>query len=422
MNLQKITFQLSSIYKPSVNKELKYLMFMLLFLFLSFAQVLSFAQAQNQSTSAIQPQAPTTTGTTANELRIGIILSQTGPQAAKGSIQAGGFDLLAGDLAQGWFGLPIKIFARDDQSQVSNALAIANQLVRTDEVHVIICCSSQQAASMLAQNADVLRTPILSLNHHPSIDSTKWMFSIAPPQHLSLQRMLMDVKTMGLSSVAIMSSQPAVQSYVQQEAARQGLELRVSQGYDINANNLMPEALFVASKQAEAVIVWDNDNLVSLAYSSLRERGYEGAIYVPNPQLPDQRLIGARLVPRTESFNPFPQQVAYQAFSNYRQRYATTNPAANALQLATAAYTSDALQMLREGATRGLGFMGYQSGYNIQLQTWPFRQGIRDGLVSTPQRVGTHGLYHFTEDRHSGLLPESFPILEYIDGQLVVVR
>ncbi len=414
MNFQKTTFQISSIHKPLMAKQVILLMLLLL----CFG--VSFGQAQTQA--SIQPQAPATTGAIANELRIGIILSQTGPQSGKGAIQAGGFDLLAAELAQGWFGLPIKVFARDDQSQVSNTLALANVLVRNDEVHVIICCSSQQAASMLAQNADILRTPILSLSHHPSIDSTKWMFSIAAPQHLSLERMLIDVKAMGLRSVAIMSSQPAVQSYVQQEAARQGLELRVSQGYDVYANNLMPEALFVASKQAEAVIVWDNDNLVSLAYTSLRERGYEGAIYVPNPQLPDQKLIGARLVPRTESFNPFPQQIAYQAFSAYRQRYTANNPAANAVELATAAYTSDTIQMLREGATRGMGFMGYQSGYNIQLETWPLRLGIRDGLVSTPQRVGAHGLYHFTEDRHSGLLPESFPILEYIDGQLVVVR
>jgi len=69
-----------------------------------------------------------------------------------------------------------------------------------------------------------------------------------------------------------------------------------------------------------------------------------------------------------------------------------------------------------------MGYMGYQSGSNVQLQTWPFRQGIRDGLVSTPQRVGAHGLYQFTESRHSGLLPESFPILEYINGQLTVTR
>jgi len=274
-------------------KYFKTISLLLITLVISLVQ-LSAVQAQ----SSIQPQAPATTGVTTNELRLGIILSQTGANADKGGIQASGFDLLSGDLAQGWFGLPIKVFARDDQSQVANALAIANTLVRNDEVHVIICCSSPQAADMLARNADTLRTPILSLTHHPSIDATKWMFSIAPPQHTSLQRMLTDIKTMGLKSVAVMSSQPAVIGYVTQEAARQGLELRVSQSYDIYTTNLMPEALFIASKQAEAVIIWDNDNLTSLAYTSLRERGYEGAVYAPNPPLADQRLVGARMVPR----------------------------------------------------------------------------------------------------------------------------
>lgn len=112
------------------------------------------------------------------QIRIGVILSISGPGAAMGVGYKGAFDFLPQDVA----GQKIEYIIRDDGTDAENAFRIAQKLISEDQVDAIIGPSlytSDAAVQPLANNAHVPMIAMAPLVPEPA--KFPYTFAVAQP-------------------------------------------------------------------------------------------------------------------------------------------------------------------------------------------------------------------------------------------------
>jgi branched-chain amino acid transport system substrate-binding protein len=84
---------------------------------------------------------PTTLkGATANPIKVGLSISETGPFAATGEYQLKGYKLFVSQLNRrgGWLGRPVQLVVYDDQSNPGTAVLLYEKLISQDHVDLLV--------------------------------------------------------------------------------------------------------------------------------------------------------------------------------------------------------------------------------------------------------------------------------------------
>ncbi len=339
---------------------------------------------------------------------VGVIVSRTGPAVATGSLQAHAAERFADTLGRiGVFGTPILVDVRDDAGDPARAAALATELAGVG-VSAVVCCTTSAATSRVATALETAGVPLLALTDvDPAIGT--WTFAVAPSDRARLTAIAVDAAGEGKVALALMTlatpfGDAAVDAF-ERALADSGRSVAGEARYPADARALTPEALWIATRQPGAVVVWGLPLDLPRAVDALRRRGYEGLVYVRPEALSGGQLARARLAgvplrgddPWTGLRTPLaPAALAghlpadhphHDAVAAFVARTLAGDPrAATAADRGVLALVDDALVWLL-AANEQVAALGLDDGAATR------RQAIRDTLIGLPPMVLAAGTY-----------------------------
>ncbi len=353
-------------------------------------------------------------------LRVGAVLSLTGVDADVGRAQEAA--LRAWQKGAQTRGLSVEIFTADDRSNPERAAVQAAQLLE-DGVHALLCCAQEVAqgrVSPLIQDAEVLTLSLSPL----TADSAQnyWLFSVAPGVTAQLETIVLRAGSRS-NTLALMGLEGEIGDAAADLIRRSGMRLVAEERYPPEVEVLTPEALWVATRQPGAVLVWGGLADTQVAAVALSQRGFTGRIYI-SPEVYAQAsaleradLRGAATVTNAVSVSgtlprTHPTYGETRRFiSALSATYGTSRPSVEG------AYAWDALSLLRRAFEEVLAYNRLEPE-----NTAATRQALRDSLVGLGPLTGAAAVYDFLEADHGGVQPDSLVTATIARGRLIAVR
>lgn len=348
---------------------------------------------------------------------VGVIVSRTGPAATDGRLQAHAADRFADTLGRiGVFGTPILVDVRDDAGDPARAATLAAELADAGAA-AVVCCTTTTATARVRAVLETAGVPLLALTD-VDVASGTWTFALAPNDRTLLTAIAVDAAGQGKVALALMTldtpfGDAAVDAF-ERALADAGRTVAGEARYPADADVLTPEALWIATRQPGAVVVWGLPLDLPRALDALRRRGYEGLVYVRPEALPagplarvrsagvplrgDDLWTGVRApLPPAALANRLPVgHPNHDAVASFVGRALAGDPnAASTADRAVLALVDDALVWLL-AATEQVAALGLDDGVATR------RQALRDALIGLPALPLAAGTYDATDgDRRS---------------------
>lgn len=356
------------------------------------------------------------------DITVGLIISQTGPVSSIGIPYARG--IAAGQVYQGDVGgEKIKIITLDDTSDPSVAAKNARKLIEDDKVDVIIGSAGSPATAAIIAAATELKVPVIAPSPVPNVpkaDGKPWAISIpqSPPDMMGI--VVEEMKAQGVTNIGFIGFSDAwgdlVYNNSKLTADKLGMTISTNERYARADTSVSGQILKVIAAKPDAVMGGGSGTGGSLPYLALAERGYKGGIYgtpaVINPDF--VRLVGEAGEGLIASAGPIlvveqlPDTAPTKAIGlKFREAHLKANNVATTDGFAP--YAFDCYLVLLDAAKRALP--------TAKPGTPEFRSALRDAIYTTKDLVGTHGVYTFTEARHTGTDRRSLVLVKLVKGQ-----
>ena len=363
----------------------------------------------------------------AQTIRIGAVASATGPASALGEPEANTFRLLQDQLneAGGIAGVPVEIIFLDDATDTSQAVTNVRRLISEDEVHAVICCTITANSLAIIDAVQEAEVPTVSMAASASIiepvEERYWVFKTPQTDRLMIQGIVEDMQAKGLQSVAFLGLDDAYGegglTEFQTLADEAGITVTTTERYGRNDTNVTPQALRAVSSQPDAVLVWGVVRDSALVVNALRDRGYEGQVYVShgtgNPEflqlggdaiegtlLPIGPMIVAEQLPDDSEIKP----VALEYIAAYEAEYGEGTAST------FGGHAQDAVKLLELAITQVI-----ESGADLS-DVEAARTAIRDALEAAEPYVGIGGVFDYTAEDHLGLDDRALVLVEIRDN------
>ena len=352
----------------------------------------------------------------ADTIKIGAILSTTGPAAFLGDPEQKTLQLYVEDInkAGGVLGKPIELVVYDDGSDAAKANGFAKRLIEDDKVDAIIGGTTTGASMAMAPLVDKAEIPFMSLGGGVIIVEPvkKWMFKVAHNDRMAAEKVLMDMKKRGLTSLALISETSGFGQSGRKEtlaaAPKYGVEVVADETYgakdtDVTAQltkikaNPKAQAILVFGLGQGPAIVTKNIAQLGLTLPHYESHGVASKEYIDlaGPAAEGARLPAAALLVADKLPDSDPQKPILLAYVKaYKDRYK--------IEVSTfGGHAYDALQILTAAMTR--------AGSTDKAK-------VRDEIEKTKGYVGTGGVVNMSEKDHLGLDTAAFRLLEIKKG------
>lgn len=362
-------------------------------------------------------------GASAQTFRVGVVLSQTGSARLTGQAQANAIGLLKNRLREGPLASTVDIIIRDDTSQPAIATELVRELIETEDVHALICCTTEAATQALDAYLQTSGILTLSLSDLP-IEPSRWLFSVRPNTERTLQSAVLRQAAQGQRRFALMAlgnsfGEAALSALERLLSPEAGVELVAQQRYRPDVSVLTPEALWTATRLPDTVFVWGLARDSRLAFGALRARGYEGDIIL-DPALLGPKRGGLDFFSLQDALFPvspvtvatsLPQTfVTAPATGRYfRDMASIYGPERIPLE---GAFAYDALNLLQAAFEQAFT-------YGVPLDdTATFRNALRDAFVSMGPVTGASAVFDYSDADRVGVMPESLVLAKVKGGKL----
>jgi branched-chain amino acid transport system substrate-binding protein len=339
----------------------------------------------------------------ATGLKIGSVISITGPTAAQGVGYRNAFDLFPTEIA----GLPVTYIVRDDGGDPTAAVNIVNKMISEDGVDAIIgpsLTSSDMATLPVINGAKV---PMVAMA--PIVfDAQKnpYTFDDAQPAALMVDACGQHMKAHGAKTVGFIGYTDAwgdeVYHGLTLAGQRYDLEIVANERYARTDTTVQAQVLRAMTKHPDVMMLGGSATPGALPNIALKQRGFKGPIYnnhgVVSPEYirvggqwvegciaPTGPLVVYDQLPDSNPVKP----VATKFMDAYIAKFGPQS------RNAFAGYSYDALLLISNAVPAAL-----QKG---QPGTPEFRSALRDAMEQTHELVGTHGVYNMTPTDHHGV-------------------
>jgi branched-chain amino acid transport system substrate-binding protein len=317
-------------------------------------------------TSAAAPD--TTSGEPKEPLEIGVIIDQSGPQAAGNARNLEGIELAIDKInAEGLAGgHPLELVVADDGSEAARSVSAAIKLIEEDDVAAILgpMLSGGALAVIEHMNTNEVFRPMIGTSGDPAIlhgeDATrKWYFNSSLDTQLFATEAV-DVlvaehspATMGSIFTTVVSAESAA-NVSRDHAEELGIGWVGSEGVALDQTDLLAAARTLQDAGAESVVIWAVTPAAVLGWLRAREQlSWDvpwviadvtlSAHYESVPELIEGALVGSMCDPRIDGFQEM--AAAYQekhgeelpvaAYDNVGAMYNATLVLADAISRAT---------------------------------------------------------------------------------------
>ena len=361
-------------------------------------------------------------GPAAAQIRIGAILSISGPGAAMGVGYKGAFDFLPAEVA----GQKIEYIIRDDATDAENAYKIAQKLIAEDHVDAIIGPSlytSDKAVEPLANAAHVPMIAMAPLIPEPQ--KFPYTFAVAQPLPLMVSVVFGHMQAHGVKTVGYIGFADGwgdqVHDATVQAAQATGIKLVADERYARTDTTVQAQALRLISLKPDAVMMGNSATPAVLPVVALRRLGYRGGIYgnhgIVSPAFirvggaPVDGVIAdtspVAVFDQLPADNPI-KAVATSFMDAYTKKFgpASVNPFAG--------YSYDAMLLLSHAIPAAL--------QKAQPGTDAFRAALRDALEATHGLVGVSAVYDMSATNHNGQDARAAVLVEVAHGEWTAIH
>lgn len=354
------------------------------------------------------------------EIRIGVLVSSTGPAAVVGLPQQNTVGLMPRQLD----GVSIVYDVLDDGGNPTATVKNARKLIEQDHVDVILGPSlSPNAVAVMGIAADA-KTPMIAACGTDAVilpmnATRRWIFKTAQTDEIILEPEISNmqqhhVRRLGLLRLNDSLGQEWAYA-LKPLAAKAGLQLVADEQYERVSNSIDAQAIKVIEAKPDAVLIAAVGGSAAMAQSTLRKLGYRGLIYqTDGAATPDFiRLTGSSAAETLMAASPL--QVVHQL------------PDSNPFKATGLAYVDAYKKMYgKSPATFGAniydGWLLLQRALPSVLAkdrpgTPAFRAALRNALESTKGLIGTQGEFNMTPSNHNGMDARSALMMTVKDGR-----
>ena len=356
------------------------------------------------------------------QIKIGAILSISGPAASMGVGYKGAFDLFPSEIA----GQKMEYIIRDDGTDPNTALTIAQKMISDEHVDAIIGPSLTASDAAVAPLANQARVPMIAMAPY-EYDPAKQPYTFNDAQPLSLmvsvvfnymqRRGVRDIGYIGFSD----GWGDQVLAATRHAAQTDGIKILADERYARADTSVEAQALKLISARPQAVMMGNSATPAALPVVALRRRGFKGGIYanhgIVGPAFIKVGGAAANGVVADTSplvvYDQLPEgnvvkPVATAFTEEYAKRFGpqSVNPFAG--------YSYDAMLLLRNAIPEALKA--------ARPGTEAFRAALRDGLEKTHDLIGVSGVYTLSPTNHNGQDERAAVLVEVKDGAWKAIR
>ena len=339
------------------------------------------------------------------QVRIGVVVSATGPTALVGIPQKNTVPLLptrAGDQ-------DIEYITLDDASDPTQTVTAFKKLIDESHVDALIGPTGSPNAMSALQFAAESGTPMLAPVGGASVvlpmtAEKKWAFKTTQNTDIIAQALVQDMVARGIKTVGFIGFADAYGEDWYQVFSRMakdnGLDLTVAERYQRTDSSVTGQSLKLLAAKPDAILIAGTGGAAALPQTTLAQQGYKGRFYQTHgAALPaflkfagpaaEGTILAAGLMlvlPEIPDSNPSKPIV-----QDYIQRYQTMY---GEVPATFGANVYDAGLLLQHAIPAALK--------SAQPGTPEFRSALRDALEQTHELVATQGVYNMTPEDHSG--------------------
>ena len=223
-------------------------------------------------------------GTAEAQVKVGIVVSATGPAASLGIPQQQTATLLPKELA----GQKMTYIVLDDGSDTTLAVKDIKKLIDEEHVDVVIGPSTTPNAIAMTDAAVEAETPVISMAAAAALilpmDARKrWIFKTPQNDALMAGAVVDDMADKKIGTIAIIAlSDSYGQNWVaevQKLIGDKNIKLVATESYQPTDASITGQVLRVVAAKPDAILIASRGTPAVLPAKALKERGYKGTIY-----------------------------------------------------------------------------------------------------------------------------------------------
>ena len=358
----------------------------------------------------------------ADTIKVGAILSVTGPAAFLGAPESKTLEMLVAETNKkgGIRGKKVELIVKDSGASPEKAVSFAKQLVEEEKVFAVLGPSTSGETLKIKSFMEENKTLLLSCAAAEEIvvPVAKWVFKTPQKDRDVVIRIFQQMNKMKISKVGVLSSNTgfgkAGKGMIENLAPQHGITIVASEVYDKAASDLTAEVTKVKAANAEAIVNWSIEPAQSIAIKNARHIGFKGPIFLSHGFgnikyvdaageaaegviFPAGRLLVADQLPKND-----PQR---DLLLKYKKDYASFCQGEECSTFGGHAF--DAFIILQKG---------------IESAKSTDKEKVRDAIENLKGVVGTAGIFNFSPPDHNGLGLDSLEMLTVKKGKFAILK
>lgn len=361
-------------------------------------------------------------GLAADTIKIGSVLSVTGPAAFLGDPELKTLQLYVEELNKkgGVLGRQLELVHYDDGSDANKANSFTKRLIEDDKIDILIGGTTTGATMSMVPLVTKAEIPFISLAGAVVVVEPvkKWVFKTPHTDRMAAEKVFEDMKKRNITKVALLSETSGFGQSGKKEteavAAKYGIALVSNETYGPKDTDTSPQLTKIKNTEGvQAVFVFGLGQGPAIVTKNYRQLGITLPLYQSHGVASDEflKLSGpaadgvrlpspAQLIPEQLPAND-PQKAIVTAYDNaYKTKYKSEASTFGGYAYDALLLTVDALK--RAGSTD--------------------KAKVRDAIETTKGFVATSGTFNMSPEDHMGLNLSAFRMLEVKNGNWALTK
>jgi branched-chain amino acid transport system substrate-binding protein len=362
----------------------------------------------------------------AQDIKVGVSLSATGPAASLGIPERNTFALVPQTIG----GRKVQYIVLDDASDTTTAVRNARKLISEDKVDVIIGSTTSPNSLAMIDVAAETETPMVAMAASSRIvdpvdAKRRWVFKTPQNDQQMALVIVGDMINRGIKTVGFIGFADAYGEGWWNEfnkiAETRGLKIVANERYQRTDTSVTGQVLKLIAAKPEAILIAASGTPAALPQKTLKERGYSGKIYQTHGVANNDflRVCGkdceGTLLPAG------PVLVAAQL------------PNDHPVKKSALAYIDAYEKVHGKGSVSTFGAHGWDTVVLLQAAipdalkkaqpgTKEFRAALRDSLEGVRNAAGAHGIFNMSANDHLGLDQRAAVMVTIVNGAWVLQK
>ncbi len=354
------------------------------------------------------------------QVKIGLLVSATGPTSAIGIPQKNTGDLLPTKIGN----TTIEYVSLEDGGDTTRAVQNAKKLIQEDHVDAIIGPSTTPNAFAILDVIAEAGVPLMatvgtSAVVEPLDAKKRWVFKTTQNDDLIAAALIAQMKKAGVKSVGLIGfNDPYGENWFKVFGAmadKAGIRITATEKYARTDQSVTGQTLKLIASKPDAILIAAVGGPAVLPQATLRDQGYKGTIYQTHAVATDDFIkLGKDKVEGTilaagpmlvideiPASNPT-KKVAENYIAAYQKRFGNVPATFGANVWDAGILLQDALPAALKVAKPG---------------TPEFRAALRDSLEQQREVVGCQGVFNMSATNHNGMDERARVLVVVRDGK-----